>query len=444
MSFTVTDASQFRVKEIVLITKGGPVDLTPIYEELNLFDSLFLPIISGNIMITDAIGLSDKLNFDGSEVIALNIEKSADSEIAAFKKSYRIYKQSDRRNVNQSSESYVLHFVSDELIFSDQQRVNQSYETTYSKIVQKILDSYLKVGEKNKAVLEDSTGIKKVVIPNMRPLEAIEWCAKRAIDSRNSPNFVFFCNNIGYNFVSLSTLLKLKPLLDINFEPKNLESKNSLEEISSAKSFEVLVQNDAIDKTRSGVNAGKFIGFDPMTRTFGEKRIDLDSHYSAMSHGNKGSNSTEIHNRDGTSNFTTFDSRKVVSIFGPTRKNSNYIKKNDPESISKIEDYENFAFQRKAILKNLMAKRLKIVMPGNFQLTSGFNINFKASGFNVKSKADDNDDTSVSGKYLIVATRHIITNNKHETIIEVATDSTNDNQRYVSNPQQNQVIGSYS
>lgn len=444
MSFTITDASQFRVKEIVLITKGGPVDLTPIYEELNLFDSLFLPIISGNIMITDAIGLSDKLNFDGSEVIAINIEKSVDSEIASFKKSYRIYKQSDRRNNNQSSEIYVLHFVSDELIFSDQQRVNQSYENTYSKIVQKILDSYLKVTDKNKALLEESSGIKKIVIPNMRPLEAIEWCAKRAIDAKNSPNFVFFCNNIGYNFASLSTLLTKKPLLDINFEPKNLESKNSLEEISSAKSFEVLVQNDAIDKTRSGVNAGKFIGFDPLTRTFGEKRIDLESHYSSMSHGNKNSNSTEIYNRDGTSNFTSFDSRKVVSIFGPTRKNSNYIKKNDPESISKVEDYENFAFQRKAILKNLMSKRLKIVMPGNFQLTSGFNINFTASGFNVKNKSDDNNDTSVSGKYLIVATRHIITNNKHETIIEVASDSTNDVQSYVSNPQQNQVIGSYA
>ncbi len=109
-------------------------------------------------------------------------------------------------------------------------------------------------------------------------------------------------------------------------------------------------------------------------------------------------------------------------------------------SISKVEDYENFAFQRRAIFKNLIAKRMKVIMPGNFQLTSGFNVDVLTSGFNRKNKGSQNEDVSLNGKYLIVAARHTLTNNKHETLIEIATDSTNDLQVYTSNPQQNELL----
>jgi hypothetical protein len=40
--------------------------------------------------------------------------------------------------------------------------------------------------------LKTLTGIRDIVIPNLKPLEAIEWCAKRAIDEKKSPNFRVF------------------------------------------------------------------------------------------------------------------------------------------------------------------------------------------------------------------------------------------------------------
>jgi hypothetical protein len=232
--------------------------------------------------------------------------------------------------------------------------------------------------------------------------------------------------------------------LDITFEPKNLTNKNALNEMSSARHFEVITQNDSIDKTRSGVNAGTFIGFDPVTKTYMAKPITYGDHFGSMDHANENPNTTEIFNRDNTTNLTTIDSRKVLSFFGAARKYSEYIKKNDPESLSKIESYENYLFQRKAILKNLTARRLKIVMPGNFQLTSGFNVFFSAPSFAKKTAGSMNEDESIKGKYLILATRHIITNSKHETVIEVVTDSSTNPIDLTSNPQQNQALKDYS
>ena len=122
---------------------------------------------------------------------------------------------------------------------------------------------------------------------------------------------------------------------------------------------------------------------------------------------------------------------------------SEYIKKNDPYTISKQENYESFVFQRKAILANLMTKRIKIAMPGNFQLTSGLNVNVMAPDMAQKEKGDSNEDPSLSGKYIIVASRQIIKYDRHETIIEVATTSSSNEFIPASNPAQTRDILEY-
>ena len=422
----IRNSNQFTINELVIVTKGGRIDISTIYAELNIFDSVFMPVMSGNILITDSLGLSGKLLFDGSESILIDISKfdSSDS-IASFKKAFRIYKQSKRFNNTQNAESYILHFVSDELIFSDQNLINQSYENTYSEIIKNIMEDYLQVSKNNlEGIYSDSSGIKNIVIPNLSPLDAILWCTKRATDLKQSPNFMFFQNKTGYNFVSLSSLLPQSEILDIQFITKNLKNISELNEISGAKAFEVVSSANLIERTRTGVNAGTFIGFDPITKTISSKKITYGDHYSSMDHGNDTPNVTDIKNRDGTQNQKTYNSRVSLSIFSTARQFSEYIKKNDPTSLSKEENQEDFLFQRKAIINNLMSKRIKVVMPGNFDLSSGFNVNFQVPIFGEKEKNEDTDDKSLNGKYIIIASRHIIGYEKHETIIEIATTST--------------------
>ena len=444
MSFNVTKSTQFKVNEIVLVTKAGPIEISSIFEEINIFDSLFLPVMSGNILINDSVGLSGKLLFDGSESILIDVSKDVNSEIGHFKKAFRIYKQSARTNSNLTNESYVLHFVSDELMYSDQQRINQSFESTYSEIVKNILINYLKVPLNNLGGIYDSTsGIRQIVIPNLRPLEAIEWCAKRSVDFSQSPNFMFYQNLFGYNFASLSTLLTQPEILDINFPLKNQEGNNPISEMGGARNFEVLTQSDNIEKTRSGVNAGKFTGFDLLTGTIANKNVTFDDHYNKMKHGNDNPNISILKNRDGLTNINAFNSKQTLSVFGAAKKLSAYIKTNDAASLSKENNTEDYILQRKSIISNLTSKRIKVVMPGNFQLTSVLNVNIKAPNFAKKFKGEDSDDPSLSGKYLIIASRQIIGFDKHETIMEVASTSTNNDFIPVSSEEQTRDILEY-
>lgn len=436
--------SKFSLNELAIVTKTGKLDISKLFQELNIFDSILSPVMTGAVVIIDSIGLSAKLLFDGSEVLLVNIGKDTDSESFRLKKAFRIYRQTNRATIEQNSETYTLEFVSDEFIFSEQQKINQSYKTTYSDTAKKILVNYLKVPEqKLRGVFQATTGIRDIVIPNLRPLEAIEWCAKRSIDQKRSPNYVFFENNLGYNFASLSYLLSADYLFKIKFPAKNLEETNAAQDLLSPRHFEVVNQSDKLKTTREGVAAGTFIGFDPLTRTIQNKRIGFEDHYNAMEHGNDTANFSQSKNRGGEKATEAYDARKALSIFGANRKNSNYIKKYDPTSISKVETQEDFVFTRKAIFANLMNKRIKLVMPGNFQLTSGFNLNVRVPDFSKKESGSENEDRSLSGKYLIIAARHVIKYDMHETILELATTSNETDFIPQSAPEQNKAIENY-
>jgi hypothetical protein len=419
------ESTQYVLKELSIVTKAGVnIDISNIYEEINIFDTIFSPVMSGKILIIDALGLSKRLLFDGSEVILIHFKKTEDSEDNLIKKAFRIYKQSNRTNVTPQSESYILHFVSDELLFSEQIRVNQYYEDTYSKIALKILENYLHVPDNRlKGFYTPSYGLKKVVVPNLKPIDAIQWCCKRATDNLQSPNFLFFENRKGFNFTSLSNLLINEPILNVRYQTKNLNAETSIKELEGARYFEVIAQTNFLERTKSGVNAGKFIGFDPITKSIKETNFSYGSHYSKMKHANKEPNFSEIQNRDGSKNSNTFDSRKSLSLFTSQRKNSKYIESHDKSSLTTDENQVDFLFQRKAIIENLISKKLKIVMPGNFYLTSGYNVNVDVPYLGAKSSDVENKDVSITGNYLIIASRHIIGFEKFETVIETATTS---------------------
>jgi hypothetical protein len=139
-----------------------------------------------------------------------------DDDFASFKKAFRIYSITDRKNINNTSEAYIMHFVAEELKQSDRQTVSKSYDSTYTEVVEKILKQNLNIDRSKIGIVEKSSGIRRINVNNLRPLDALEWCAKRALSTKNSPDFLFFANRTGYNFASLSKLLTQNSILNIN------------------------------------------------------------------------------------------------------------------------------------------------------------------------------------------------------------------------------------
>ena len=111
MSLKMLKSTQFEIIELVLVTKGGKIDVSNLCEEINIFDNMFLSIMSGSLVIGDSVGLSSKLLFDGSESVLIHVKKDKNSEILDFKKAFRIYKQTNRSIIKPGLEKYILHFT---------------------------------------------------------------------------------------------------------------------------------------------------------------------------------------------------------------------------------------------------------------------------------------------------------------------------------------------
>lgn len=420
MSLQIKQTTEFKIRKLSLISKFGDFDLTGVMVELNIFDSILMPTMSGTILINDSIGLTKRLVFDGSEYLEVDISKAGEGGVTQFSKTFRIYKQSSRTNLNQNTEAYILHFASEELVYSMQKKVQQAYTGTYGEIAKSVLYDQLKISSGRIGILEDTKGIHKTVIPTLSPIDTMNWLSKRAIGSNNTADYIFFENRDGFNFVSLSTLFSYGVLFNINFSTKNLKDTIA-DEFLGVRDFKYSVQFDILDNIQNGFFANKFIGFDILTRQKEEIDIDLNNHYN-NSHMNDAPNAFVSQNRENKDASQMYDSRINLVPYEITRRGSEYVSFNDRETSQIIIDSHAYVPQRKAILNNLMQKKVTVNLPGNFTISSGYLLGIESQSF--AADTGDNLDKSTSGSYLVIGTRHMIKPDKHETICELASDST--------------------
>lgn len=413
----LAQSTDYVIKELSIVTRNSKIDISGLFEEINLYDNLLTPVRSGNILIIDAINLTQNLLLDGTEYLIIKAEKA--ENLLPFSGFYKIYKQSNRSTLTPNSESYVLHFVSDELIFSNQQKINQCYEASYSDIVRSILKDYLRVPQTEiKGKFDTSFGVAKFIMPNLSPLDAINLCSKRALDKNNSPNFLFFQNNDGFNFCTLPTLSKQKEKYTLNFDVKNT-NENLEEELFGIRSYQVIKQFDYLKSLQQGVFAGTFIGFDPVTRQI----VKREKNYANLVDKLKLDRPNYVldENRSNVLNYNAFGSRVSFFPVFSTQNSSSFIQSTNKTSLSNLELTDEYIFERRAILEAFLNKRIRLLMPGNFGLSSGFNVVLPIPTSGFKNNNTEDKDEVMAGKYIIVATRHIIKYNLHETVVDVAS-----------------------
>jgi len=426
---SVLQSTQFEIKDLsIVIGDTYKLDIRPIYEEINIYENVMFPCMSGSIVLRDATGLSARINFNGSQKISMNIMKDSDSDRSGvtLSKTFIIYKQTDRKQVNQNTEIYTLHFVAEEFMLSQQKKIRKVLKGTYSDIVRSILRDYLGINNELYQIgnISDTEGIHEILIPNLSPFDAIEYVTKRASSSQGVPDYLFWQTQLGYNFMSVSQLFSYDAVNRITFGAKNILD-DAIEETMGARDFRIVSQFDAAGNIKSGVYAGKFIGYDTLTRTIQVKNIGFNDLYKLSNHANKNPIDADILNKDNNKASEMYDSRITVYPFQLPRLTNSYLKTSDSKTSNIVDDVHNYILQRRAIFHNLMQKKVRITMPGNFGLYSGSLVFLDfPQQFNIDSDANNGDGT-LYGKYIITNVRHIIRSDKHETILEVATDSNN-------------------
>ena len=411
MSSNLTNLS-YRIKKLSLLTKAGEIDITKIFDVINIHDSIFSPCMTGSVVITDSRGLLRETHLDGTESIDIEIEKKDCS--GKIKKRFRVHKQTNRV-AKDNVESFVLHFVSSEWITSKEKKVYATYTDTYSNIVSNILllDEGLELA-KTSAKIEPTEGIRKVTFSGKNPIDCILDCTKKAINSELSPTYMFFENVKGYNFFSLAALSKNPQVFNVNFDPKGFYGAEDTS-LFGARKMEVIAQDNLLQNIEAGIHGATHVAFCPWEKTILSTPISLFN----LPGSTTNSNFNFRHNPNAS---RSLNSSIICHATSGGFTHSDYLRENDPESLNSEDDTSKYIVQRRALLKSYTNTRIRLEMPGNFDLSSGYMVNFKKSIAGVKTTSMD-EDTTISGRYMIIAARNIIKYDSHITILEIATNT---------------------
>ena len=187
-------AGQFIVDELRLVTTTGlEVDLITSVLGITLFEDISAMAITGSISIIDSVDLSSHGPLLGQEYLHLKIrtpfETENKSNIIDFSdNAFIVHSVSKRQKLAGGVQGFVLSFASQELVKNQRLKVTQSLTDTWSNIVKKMLTETKYLNTKKRIDLEPTSGIKKFVAPNVRPMDIIVMAMKQACLLYTSPS----------------------------------------------------------------------------------------------------------------------------------------------------------------------------------------------------------------------------------------------------------------
>ena len=409
----VVNSKDFDVKTLELINSGGQtVDLRKIWMEIQIFQDIFSSVMSGSILINDGLDHFNNFYFCGNEYLQVSIDKPSFGK--PIEKVFRIYKVDGRKPGSDSSQIYQLNFCSEELIFSNQKLVSKAYKGKKTgDIIKDILVNELKVDASRLKTLEQTSGVYDYVVPNYRPLEAIQWAVSRSYDASKKYCYFFYEDRDGFQFKSYNTMIKQKPLKTLKYEIKTVD-QDPANNRDSIDKFEILNDFDILTSLTNGAFASKLLSVDLFTQSFRTDTYSLDVAESQKNLLNQYKPLNALKNQDNKSITAAHDAffRSFVSI-------------NDQPN-EKDTDVTKWLMNRALHMSLIHNFRIRIIVPGDIFLKAGDVVKYEFPKFEGADSKGKSVDEYRTGNYLVAAINHKFTNGDQsafESIIELVSDS---------------------
>ena len=132
----VTQAGDIDLQELVIVKSSGTeISIREGYiGELNLFEDIFRGGLYGNILIVDALNLSQAIELTGDEYLRIKMTTpSADANTFAINKTFKIYSITDRIMTGDTGkQTFIMHFCSPEVFIDALSPIYRTFK--YNKI----------------------------------------------------------------------------------------------------------------------------------------------------------------------------------------------------------------------------------------------------------------------------------------------------------------------
>lgn len=243
-----TQSQQFKFTEALISADrlfNTKFDVRTQVSELNIFETLDKPYLTGQIVINDDKAMFDKINFQGTERIKITCA-TVDKELTpVFEREFIMsgIEKVTKANENGKGSVYVFNLIEEHAFLARAKKISRSFRGTIDRILTKLIAkemkrdidlSYLSAQE---AVQGGITGI----IPNMTVMDALHWLVNRATTENGSPYFCYASmHDDNLRLGDLDKMLTQKPFnakLPYIYNPANVATQEDAGE--KQKSFTI-------------------------------------------------------------------------------------------------------------------------------------------------------------------------------------------------------------
>jgi hypothetical protein len=455
---TIQFAGDYNLSSIVLHNhanegieqKHKGVDIKALVQEFNIYESIYNNALTGSVVIVDATNLINKLPIQGTERLSFKLStpgahKAAHIVDCSEESGHpmHIYKLSNKKQLQQGTLLYTLHFCSREFLRNIRTRVSQAYSGTIDQAVRSIFADENYLDSKRVLNYQKTRNKDKIVIPSMHPFGAINMLAERALaDDSRSAGYHFWQTTKGFHFRSWESLcvgddgITPRPVKQIfRYMPMNITDPEigmdkiqhdyqSVEEYKFINNFHDVAANTAL-----GTYGQRMITHNMYDKSY---KID-DYHY------HKRFNETR-HADKGKMNYAVVDT-PVDWDTTPDGKRQRGVS-DYPESRVSLQSTTQFSHEdgtgnfgidveqdgiteaaRVAQANQVHAgTKLQMTVKGQSYLEAGDVIEFKLREVDDQNP-EGKEDRQFSGRYIITKIRHRLSTDEYIQILECSKDS---------------------
>jgi hypothetical protein len=384
-----------------------PVNVADNIKTINIYEDIYSPFVYCDIMIIDTDNLASKWPLSGEEFFVLSYQ-SVGGKMVNYH--FLLYKN-DTGGINPSAsmKGYMLHGVTLERAFDSGKTIDSTYTGTYASIAGQIFDDYVKSSTGGLEFnFEPSKSVYTYTPSQLTPLQAIEYCRRRALSTSAAKSpFVFFRNSDGYMFISMNGLFNKSaadPLASIthriagrSFSPENDPSTAS--DVVDIVDFDVVSYYDTMAKIDGGAFNTHTYAFDLTTKNFGlRKKFNLADSVGNFQLGGVNSG---------------YNRKDFYGAFANTRCVAHYVPTNIGREVdgTATTDYIADHTGEMAAYLNLVSEyNIQYTMYGNSNITAGqvMKIAIPSAKDTAKSGNVHKNDKMMSGNFLICRTKHTL------------------------------------
>ena len=430
-------AGEYILKEASLVTSSGvTIDLAGTIIGMDIYENIFSTSLSGSFVMIDENNIVTNGPIVGQEYLYLKISTPSleEFDIDFTNVPFTTYKINVREDANKNSQLVKVSFTSPEIIRNNRVRVSKSYTETIDKIVESVLKDEKYINTPKELNIEPTSGIRKVISPNLHPYNFITNLATEAVSaSDNNPFFMLYENTKGINFKSLESMFAEEVIGDYalgDFGRNEGKRPDIKKELGRIMSFEIAANSDMLTNIVSGMLGSSIIEYNIYNKSYNKSTYNYIEDFDKFGRINKG----ELASFPIYSESPIDNENNTVGSFTDARIHLHSVSSGDSFDTQHTDAESSYKYTPNKIKDSLLHRQarftelndginVKMVINGTTNISVGQTINVNIP---VTGKVHDKEfDKYYTGKYLITKLKHSFDNvgKKHEIVLSASKDS---------------------